>query len=532
MFERIRPASTVDERLPAHAASRPVVRRRLLVGANDDPAEREADRVAAAVVRTLGRSPAASGPFGDGPTRIRRSSAAETIRRSVYLFNEDQSIYKDTAHDALELAFMEKLDEVSIFIDYSAVDKLRLSSAYRNIARFYGAAPPLKASPKASGKITKSKTPKKQAVKAASDDNTMAIRRDILLAVKKGTADGAALLKTLGTVYAYDREDAELDEADIDDHFRGLLIANAIQRGPSHLRTGGGSRLPAPDGHVYVTGAHGLTREQVLAMIGVDAADLGRYAKVNVHKVSPNVYAAVLNDTQGRNRFELTSNDRSSQALYVSDVTTARASNSRIQVGGRTWMGGDAAFLAIDPNSMEGQGIRGKYAGLGPATADSGWILGTHLVARDRGDGQAAAMDQWNALGAAAYANVFLGTHYDLAQNWEWLHVRGAQVGGTTNKQNLVAGLYVTNSAMIPYEAMIERWARVAPHSFEARFVATGINGAFCGQIQLWIRSNGHPELGNIGDSLLASFNPLTGNIVDKLGNEFIKRAIDQRVRG
>ena len=140
-------------------------------------------------------------------------------------------------------------------------------------------------------------------------------------------------------------------------------------------------------------------------------------------------------------------------------------------------------------------------------------------------------MGGWNALGAAAYGNVFLGQRYDLTQNWEWLHIRGAQLGGVTNGTNLVAGLYVTNSAMIPFEAMIERWARADPTRFEARFLARGISGAFCHRIELQIRANGHGQLGDLPESVLASFDPVSGRVVDRLAGEFMKPAIDQRVR-
>ena len=50
-------------------------------------------------------------------------------------------------------------------------------------------------------------------------------------------------------------------------------------------------------------------------------------------------------------------------------------------------------------------------------------------------------MERWNALGAAAYGNKFLGRRYDLTQSWEWLHVRGAQIGGATTAGNLVPGV-------------------------------------------------------------------------------------------
>lgn len=84
---------------------------------------------------------------------------------------------------------------------------------------------------------------------------------------------------------------------------------------------------------------------------------------------------------------------------------------------------------------------------------------------------------------------------------------------------------------MIPFEAMIEHWAHFGPRRSEARFDAVGVAAACCTERQLWIRADGHPELGTLPQKLLASFDPRTGRIVDKLGGEVIKRSIDQRVR-
>jgi hypothetical protein len=77
---------------------------------------------------------------------------------------------------------------------------------------------------------------------------------------------------------------------------------------------------------------------------------------------------------------------------------------------------------------------------------------------KSRDDGQCAAMQGMNA---AAYA---LARHAPGADStdWEWLHIRGARLGGATTAANLVAGTSSANSAMIPYEHQIlemSRWA-------------------------------------------------------------------------
>jgi hypothetical protein len=515
-----------------------------------DPAEREADRVADAVVRSLGerRDGTADGLMSPATTRIHRSSPP-AIRRSVYLFNEDDSIYKDTEYDTLELAFVQKLGSNSIFIEYGAIERVRKTGAFQGVVLKYLPARPKakivkpedalgasssgisKAAVREKAKKSRAKNKAKaEAEELSGADRSADIRGEVITAVKDQTPDGKELVEALGKVFVYDREDGEFAIADVDLKFLSVIISDALFRGPSQMRTGGGSRLPAAMGFLWVQGADNLDREQILQVIGVPANEIEKYRRVGVKHVDWATYQVKLGQVGGSNSYEFTSPDGRIRAIYTSAVETARGSNSRIQVAGTAYTV-DNDFLAVSPASDKGQRIQAAYGTLGPATADSGWIAGTGLNARDRGVGQTAAMGGWNALGAAAYGNVFLGHHHDLAQNWEWLHIRGAQLGGVTNGTNLVAGLYVTNSAMIPFEAMIERWARADPTKFEARFIARGINGAFCHRIEVQIRANGHSQLGNLPESVLASFDPVSGKVVDKLAGEFMKRAIDQRVR-
>lgn len=522
------------------------------VGALDDHAEAEADRIAESSVAALrDRRPGLTAAGTPAPSRIRRApDAAPTIRRSIYLFNEDDAIYKDTEFDDLELAFISKVGNGSIFVEYSAVERLSNSTALRSLKARYIQSVVAKTMPKKPlvkpGDLgvqpTNHKQQQNEKVKKGmnklrakaqhlqSMDRAVDLRSDVRDSVRNDTAEGRQFVQDLGQVYFYDRDDGELTHADLDANFLSIVVCDALYGGPRQLRTGGGSRLPAPVGLLWVAGAGNLDRDQVLQVIGVDVADLPKYRRVGIRHVDWGAYQRHVDETADANKYVFASNDNSIQALYVSYVETARASNSRVQVDGVAYA--DDAFLATDPNSDAGQKMTAAYGTLGTVTADSGWITGTHLTARGRGKGQTSAMKGWNALGAAAYANTFLAKQYDLAQNWEWLHIRGAQLGGFTDGTNLVAGLYTTNSAMIPFEAMIERWARAGPAAFQARFLAHGIVGSFCTQIELQIRANDHPELGTLDAHSLATFDPLTGSVVDKLGAEMIKRLIDRNVHG
>lgn len=76
-------------------------------------------------------------------------------------------------------------------------------------------------------------------------------------------------------------------------------------------------------------------------------------------------------------------------------------------------------------------------------------------VGMGRGDGQYANMANTNATGYAYLANV-PGWQ---SQRWEWLHIRGAGLGGATDSTNLVAGTRDANTHMIPFESNIRTLA-------------------------------------------------------------------------
>lgn len=73
---------------------------------------------------------------------------------------------------------------------------------------------------------------------------------------------------------------------------------------------------------------------------------------------------------------------------------------------------------------------------------------------RNRGEGQYANMGNTNAAGYVWLIGLGLGN-----QKWEWLHVRGAGLGGFTDSTNLVAGTRDANTHMIPFESNIRALA-------------------------------------------------------------------------
>ena len=75
-----------------------------------------------------------------------------------------------------------------------------------------------------------------------------------------------------------------------------------------------------------------------------------------------------------------------------------------------------------------------------------------------RGPGQYSAMNATNARGYAWATNTMGHDSTD----WEWLHIRGASLGGETNSKNLVLGTRDANTHMIPFESNLKSLAKIA----------------------------------------------------------------------
>lgn len=76
---------------------------------------------------------------------------------------------------------------------------------------------------------------------------------------------------------------------------------------------------------------------------------------------------------------------------------------------------------------------------------------------RDRGKGQVSAMKGTNASGYAKLAKI---PGYENTK-WEWLHIRGASLGGATDGSNLVLGSRDVNTHMMPFESNIRTLGKI-----------------------------------------------------------------------
>ncbi|MEV0371849.1 DUF4157 domain-containing protein [Streptomyces sp. NPDC050636] len=406
-------------------------------------------------------------PEASGP----RAGHAE-VQRAMHMANADERIYKDSNDEAEDYAYLYRLDSHGpLFVTHTALRRFREQ-------------------------------------------------------VAQAEGDPVDHVAALGDIYAlHSREDRLVRINDALGRAAKGVARHAYDKGASVWQTGGGSRLPAARGYLITLG---MNRNEALETLG---AQLDGFPHVEFQKATrEDQYQALKNELTaefGDNCYEHSAHER--KIFYVSTVRQKRSDTHSVRTGGQRR--DDAFFASLRPGTEDWDGVHREFRELPAADATSGWVSGRTISSMDRGAGQDAAMHNWNALAAASYARQFLGMQLPLDQNWEWLHVRGAQLGGRTEGGNLVPGLFSANSAMIPWENMILDWAGAGADTFWAKFDAEPIPGTpFAKSIRLSIKAVGHPQLGSL-EGVLGSFDPLSGRTVDKLAGEFVKRAADQRVR-
>jgi hypothetical protein len=107
---------------------------------------------------------------------------------------------------------------------------------------------------------------------------------------------------------------------------------------------------------------------------------------------------------------------------------------------------------------------------------------------KDRGKGQADAMGKWSANAAVTASNIIDETAYDEDVAWEWLHIRGAGIGGKTAPGNLTPGTFDANSEMIPIENSIKKLRREpSVKRLRAELEPSAISGVFAKKIKMTI---------------------------------------------
>lgn len=418
------------------------------------------------------------------------------VQRAMFLENQDDLIYKNSNNTNAEYAYVHKTHGGQAFyLDYARVQALDAAVA------------PLT---------------------WPNDRRRQAWFDDLVANAGQGDLNAQAVLNAVGPIWTELGGVLTDVRAALPAVVVGHIAQIAATRGPQYNNVGGGSRLPRGEGIMVIR--NDVDPNLLMARLGVEQADL---AAVQVHRLSPAAMGSVAPELRGdpqytnilELKFDLTA--ALPDIVYGSKVQARRSANARVLCAGVRYR---EDFSDLQQTQVAA--VTAKFNALPAATASSGWIPGTNLVPLDRGEGQSAAMNDWNARGAAAFANRYAGAAFNLDQNWEWLHIRGAQIGGATRAGNLVAGLYATNSMMIPYETLVAGWARSGPHTFWAKFDAVPANPGFASRISISIRSQqGHPVLGAIEFDPFVVFDPIAGAVVDKIASEMIKRQHDRARR-
>lgn len=305
--------------------------------------------------------------------------------------------------------------------------------------------------------------------------------------------------------------------------FQQRLLEVLRRGGPAFWQAGSSNRYPRAIGKLGVEGD--FSREQVLSELGVPQEKHPAYSNVQVFNMSREELEHKKKELLHHGDNVITTDN----LVYLSERTLPRSKNARVRAMGNNY---DDKFSKVVDQSNEHKKLEKSFREMG-APESEGWVKGFNNV--PRGEGQEKAMSKWNALGAAAYANRFHNQNFDLHQNWEWLHIRGAQIGGKTDNTNLVSGVYAVNSRMIPYENKIKAWDQQDSGKLKARFYTEGVaRGPFAEKIVIDVATtSAHATLGQVPDNdpIRFSFYTLTGKVVDKLTGQIEAYKLDKLVK-
>jgi len=159
-------------------------------------------------------------------------------------------------------------------------------------------------------------------------------------------------------------------------------------------------------------------------------------AEVNPHAIP---FGAPLNNHYFQN---ITLNGATPNVnVYKKSATVAKQKLGPLQVLGSTYPNNASVSKAVLLNNVD--------QSLGSINTPQDVTFRDTPVGKGRGDGQYKNMANTNAAGYAW----LLGRVGN--QRWEWLHIRGAGLGGKTDSTNLVAGARDANTHMIPFESNI-----------------------------------------------------------------------------
>ncbi|HEX2084512.1 MAG TPA: hypothetical protein VHF89_02430 [Solirubrobacteraceae bacterium] len=418
------------------------------------------------------------------------------LQRSAYLIDEEQAIYKDTEDaptNGADLAFVES----AIFAEYTAFDRLD-----QLFARFAKALPQ----------------------RADPQDKWQARNEDLAFQQWLDNLSEEELSKTLGPVWK-EREDGRLAPVKAGPHAMSQWLWTLWSFGARLQSDRPKTRLPRAKGTLYVTGPapeDDKRRAVALGALGIVDKKQGSYDDVAIEYVDVDTASERYEQAAEAGENVLYHVHAGRVFVYVSAIEVRRARAARVTAAGEHYADD---FNDLPPEKEPDLEKAFNALPVPQTQAVPGTRIRRHPGKRD----QFAAMNKWNALGAAAYAKK-TGRRSGLAldQNWEWLHVHAGSAGGPASGGNLAAGLYVSNSLMIPYESMVKSWAREDARHVSFWFIPVNTSPGFAERIELHFEATQHKTLGTLPKTRLIAVDILHGRVVDTLMNEMIKRSIDQ----
>jgi len=208
--------------------------------------------------------------------------------------------------------------------------------------------------------------------------------------------------------------------------------------------------------------------------------------------------------------------------FFYKSVATRNDNTKGKKQGQQNYVIAGETFTSLQAIEDAKDRLKSKYQRLDADRSLRNW---QPVGARGNRNGtQASAMENWNALGAAAYAAQVNNLPLDLNQDWEWLHIQGVQNGGVNAKNNLGAGTWKANSAMIPYENRIRAWGNIRQGRIYAAYEARTQpnNSPILKQIAIYIYADANHPIGPIAknDPIGATFDATQGVIQDGFTNK------------
>ncbi|MCG8460063.1 MAG: hypothetical protein MI919_27590, partial [Holophagales bacterium] len=440
-------------------------------------------------------------PAEEGPSRrLRREQRRESVQRRPWLDDKTTGMYKDAKMVDTPLAFVTNAGgtkNLGVFIEYA------------NLASLFGKIGPIFTS----------------FLSAMKAKDTEAVVKQIAAGFSSSVND---LLGAVGKIYIEEgRNLVELPPKSVRAGIVLALVRLGAAQKPFIRNEGGGSRLPDAAGSLYIDRRMFKGKKDLLTSLGIPEEDLGDFSQVKevlVDSFETALKQAAVDKAKGANTTAGTG------FVYASTVVARRSANRNVTAAGKDF---DDDFTGVGSPSQELTELTQSYESLdGPNPPE--WVAD---LAGGRDGDQISVMGRWNSLGVAAFHNKFRsanGGPVPLDTNWEWLHIRGAQIGGETEQGNLIAGTFAANSEMIPFESQIQKWHQGNHGRIFGRFSARTRDRILADRIRIEIAAKDHPELGTIPMEapLTVDFFPLEGKVVDKLTGKIQQEAFRVQAEG